>query len=39
LRGSLTWESRLGARAYPSRVPVHGPGVRLAGAQATERCC
>jgi hypothetical protein len=39
LREGLTNESKAAARAYPSHVPVHGPGVRLAGAQATERCC
>ena len=27
--GGLTCGSRLGARAHPPRLPVHGPGVRL----------
>jgi hypothetical protein len=32
LRRGLTCCSTLGARAHPSRLPVHGPGVRLAGS-------
>jgi hypothetical protein len=28
----LTWWFTLGARAHSPRLPVHGPGVRLAGA-------
>jgi hypothetical protein len=28
----------VGARAHPSRLPVHGPDVRLAGALGAERC-
>src|SRR5260370_39015675 len=34
---SLTCCFTLGARAHSPRLPVHGPGVRLAGAPGTQR--